>query len=230
MTRDTVDIDETDRPRGILSKADRKYLTQTLDERKENYTRQGRSNRKRNIRERLRNGLLDMDLILRGLELDVLEQAFDVEQENSEDSLPTIESLFGNLEARMAGALAIMYIATDQVTAPGSQNDYFEFLLKRAIWKAKEIEEPGNNNTHIQYSVRFDVLGEVNADVTKIANKIRSHSLTELTEDEMRFYIFVQEHFESTTQSGEDAAEEFLEHVRELDKTDVLELREDIER
>lgn len=229
MTRDSVDIDETDRPRGILSKADRKYLTQTLDERKENYTRQGRSNRKRNIRERLRNGLLDMDLILRGLELDVLEQAFDAEQENSEDSLPTIESLFGDLEARMAGALAVIYLAVDQVTEPGEQDEYFEFLLKRAIWKAKAIEEPDSDHIALKYSVRFDVIGDVTVDVAKIANKIRSHSLQELTEDEMRFYIHVQERSESTTRSGEDAAKEFLEQLRTLEESDVLKAEGDSE-
>jgi hypothetical protein len=155
------------------------------------------------------------------LESEVLEQVFEPEQINRDNILP--------LEQGLSGALGFVYYITDQITAPGDTDDHFEFLLKRAIWGAKAREEPEDEYPFLKYSVRFDVIGQTEVDISKIAGKIRSRNLQELTEDEMRFYLFVQERKGAAPQPGKEAAEEFLQHVEELEDEGKIEPPENSE-
>jgi hypothetical protein len=55
---------DPDRPRGILSPTDRRYLLMSEEEREEEYTQQGRSRRRKAIEERLQEGYKDFTILL----------------------------------------------------------------------------------------------------------------------------------------------------------------------
>lgn len=58
-----TDAQDVDRPRGVLSTADRKYLQATEAEREENYSRQARAKREEAIRERTQNAIRDFQVL-----------------------------------------------------------------------------------------------------------------------------------------------------------------------
>ena len=68
--------DSTSRDRGILTEADREFLSLSEDERKEQYTAPSRSQRRKAIRERIENALLDFPQLARQVDDDVLEDVF----------------------------------------------------------------------------------------------------------------------------------------------------------
>lgn len=78
MTKDSIDTDETetDRDRGILTDVDRTFLRLSEEERKEEYTRQGRSYRMRTITTRLRDSVLDFPLIVDRIDTEVFDSTF----------------------------------------------------------------------------------------------------------------------------------------------------------
>lgn len=61
---------DPERPRGILSEVDRQWLVADQVERKEQFSRQAHYKRRQAIRERLRNGLLDLVLLADELDED----------------------------------------------------------------------------------------------------------------------------------------------------------------
>lgn len=68
--------DSTGRDRGILTEADREFLSLSEDEQKKQYTAPARSQRRKAIRERIENALLDFPQLARQVDDDVLEDVF----------------------------------------------------------------------------------------------------------------------------------------------------------
>ena len=74
MSGDTADGEK--RKRGVISTADRKFLRKSEAERREDYTRQGRSDAWTRIRKRVKNAILDFTILFEELGKDELNQIF----------------------------------------------------------------------------------------------------------------------------------------------------------
>lgn len=207
MTSESLDADEADRPRGILSEADRKYLLASDDEREANYSRQACSLREREIRKRLRHAMLDLDLILRGLDEGVLKQVFEPEQITSEQ--------ITKMEYGLAGAVGVVYYIAEKLTAPGHADEFFEDTIERGVWTAKNMTDaPGSPPAFLQYDVYFEV-SKPSIDVHTIAEKVREGRLQELSEPEMRTFLWMYESRGGELASGDAAADEFLDFAKD---------------
>ena len=68
--------DDTGRGRGILTQSDREYLALSAGDREEQYSAPARSQRRKAIRERVENALLDFPQLARQVDDDVLEDVF----------------------------------------------------------------------------------------------------------------------------------------------------------
>ena len=207
MTSESLDADEAGRPRGILSEADRKYLLASDDEREANYSRQACSLREREIRKRLRHAMLDLDLILRGLDEGVLKQVFEPEQITSEQ--------ITKMEYGLAGAVGVVYYIAEKLTAPGHADEFFEDTIERGVWTAKNMTDaPGSPPAFLQYDVYFEV-SKPSIDVHTIAEKVREGRLQELSEPEMRTFLWMYESRGGELASGDAAADEFLDFAKD---------------
>ena len=203
MASETLDADEADRPRGILSEADRKYLLASDDEREANYSRQACSLREREIRKRLRHAMLDLDLILRGLDEDVLKKVFEPKQITPEQ--------ITNIEYGLAGAVGVVYYIAEKLTAPARADTFFEDTIERGVWTAKDMTDaPGGPPAFLQYDVYFEV-SKPSINVHTIAEKVREGRLRELSEPEMRTFLSMYEARGGELASGDAAADEFLD-------------------
>lgn len=207
MASESLDADAADRPRGILSEADRKYLLASDDEREANYSRQARSLREREIRKRLRHGVLDLDLILRGLDVRVLKQVFEPEQITSEQIV--------KMEQGLAGAVGVVYYIAEKLTAPGDSDEFFEDMIERGVWNAKNmLAEPGSPPAFLKYDVFFEVSNPT-VDVHAIAEKVRAGDLQSLSEPELRTFLWMYESRGGELASGDDAADAFLDFAED---------------
>ena len=202
MESETLDSDTADRPRGILSEADRKYLIATEQEREDNYSRQAQNLREREIRKRLRHGLLDLDLILRSLDPDVLEEVFSRELVESEGIL--------SLQRGLAGAIGLPYYIAHRKFVAGDADELFESMVEKGVWSAKNmIDGPEGPPAFLQYSVHFEVSSPT-IDVDMIAEKVRDGDFDALSETELRTFLWAYETFDSTPVTGDEAATKFL--------------------
>lgn len=116
-----------ERPRGILTPADREFLMASADERNERYTRQARSKRIRAIHERVYNAVLDVSLL--------------VELWPADQRTEVIDELLDQWRGRegLADLITLFYLET----APRNRfDDLFGRGLRRAIRKEKPNEEP----------------------------------------------------------------------------------------
>lgn len=80
----------TERERGILTEKQREYLKLGTDERLDKYSRQQRYRLRKNIQQRVRNGLLDFDVLFRNLDDDDLAEMFKTEIERSDVPIDTL--------------------------------------------------------------------------------------------------------------------------------------------
>lgn len=203
-----------DRPRGILSQADREFLLASDDEREENYSRQAKGNRERAIRERLENAILDFSMIFSRLDDRNLEFVFNPAEIDNTNAM----------RHGMRDLLAMIYLETRKPKYGHESTDviqHFDNLLRSAVYAA-EAEwrgiDPDETFSEIisRISVEFSVLEPQPVDVAIIADKIASRALYEFDENEARFYLFVQWRSGGQIDVGEGAADAFLENVDEL--------------
>lgn len=210
------DHTKTDRPRGILSKADREYLLASEDEREENYSRQARSKRERAIRERILHGVWDFTVIFEEMSDRQLEEFFNPEE----------TELDSQLRLGMINATALFYLKT-WTDKYGKSLISFDMLLQEAVWAAMQRQrgldpEEVFEEIVLKTSVIFDIIEPALVNVENIADKINRKALYELTEEEFRFYIYVQSNTGSKVKDGEEGAKEFLENVEQLtDERDI---------
>lgn len=83
----------SDRPRGVLSESDRKFLSKPAEEREEEYSSSARSQRRSAIRERVSNAILDYPLLADELEDDQLENIVGDIFDREESTTQLIDSL-----------------------------------------------------------------------------------------------------------------------------------------
>ena len=211
---------DTDRPRGVLSAADREYLCASDIEREENWSRPARSQRERAIRERTTNAILDFSLLF---------------HEAGERDLALIfnpNEIDNHTEIRhgMQDALALFFSEMESGKYGDSAEDrivQFSSLLRNAIWNA-EAKRRGVSSENFFREIALSVAVEFNVHVPEpvntdfIADAIDRHALYELSEEEFDFYVFVQLQSEREVRIGRDAAAQFLEDVDRLRKEGVI--------
>lgn len=207
----SLDIDN-ERPRGILTQTDRDYLCG----KNELSSKQAEYNKRRDIRKRLVNAILDFSLILEELGERDLAQIFNPDQTSNP----------GDLQKGMRDAITLFYLetATGKYSYPIEE---FEYLLKDAVLEAERRHRGIEHDEFYekivsQISVIFDILTPEPVDHQLIADKIKDRRLIQLREDEYRFYIYIQALSGSTVGQGKDAAEEFLNNVEQLSEQGQL--------
>lgn len=142
---------EEDRPRGVLSRADREYLLGKTTMEHE----QSRRNAEARIRKRIRNGIEDFYLIARRLERKDRRQVFD-------KNLEAVSFRYGLL-----GMLTFAYMGTKE-----SGMD-FQHLVEPAIRRAEEIYVAERLNSTVDVEVTLEVDVQAGATVETVADRIR---------------------------------------------------------
>lgn len=210
-----------DRPRGILSSADREFLSLSPEEREQQYSRAAKGQRERAVRERTVNGILDFCLLFRKLTERDRGLIFNPHEIDNETEL----------RHGMRDALALFYLETWKPKYGGESTDVierFDSLLRNAVHSAeaewRDIDpEDVFEEIVLSMTVVFNVLAPEPVNTDLIADKIARSAPYELTEEEARFYLFVQLRSGEKVKGGEDAAHEFLENVERLSEEGLIE-------
>ena len=153
MESETLDSDTPDRPRGILSEADRKYLIATEQEREDNYSRQAQNLREREITSRLRNALRDFRILSEELPPELRDRIFDVPPRAESDAR-------SELDTDIAHLLRFLYVSM------GGQV-WFDQPLQRAV--ANGEKELGHVDHALMVNPKFDVTIRRSEDIDKLA-------------------------------------------------------------
>lgn len=181
-----------DRPRGLLSSADREYLADP-EEYVETRTRQSAKERRDFTEERVRNGLLDFSLLLAHLDKDGAEDLLSMgEGEESERILDGLRD-----------TLAFIYYATHDRPEPFD----FETLLETAVNRANERE-------HDIQPPAVDVTLEVEdvpvSTYPEIYGRLRQGGYGDLSDGELRLIV------RTLLDAGVPVAELFDESMQEI--------------
>ncbi|MFQ3293752.1 MAG: hypothetical protein ACI9PP_000599 [Halobacteriales archaeon] len=142
---------DPDRPRGVLSTADRRYLLGITDMDHE----QSRRNAEARIRERIANGVEDFYLVARRLKQKDRRQIFD-------KNLDETPFRYG-----LVGMLTFAYMGSKE-----SGMD-FEHLLEPATRRAEEVYVAERLNSTVDVDVTFGVDVEAGATLETVADRIR---------------------------------------------------------
>jgi len=142
---------DPDRPRGVLSKADRRYLLGLTEMEHE----QSRRNAEARIRERIANGIEDFYLVARRLKQKDRRQVFD-------KHLDETAFRYG-----LVGMLTFAYMGTKE----SGMN--FEHLVEPAIRRAEEVYVAERLNSTVDVDVTFDVSVEAGTTLETVAERIR---------------------------------------------------------
>ncbi|WP_435335778.1 hypothetical protein [Haloarchaeobius sp. TZWWS8] len=143
---------EPDRPRGLLSKADREYLLGLSEMTHE----QSKRNAEARIRERVTHGILDFYLLIRQLERKDRRQIF-------EKGLDDAQFQYG-----LTGMTAFAYMGLKEA---GME---FEHVLAPAITRAEEAYAAEGFGTTVDVEVTFDVTVSPRERLTTVADRLRA--------------------------------------------------------
>lgn len=154
-------MDESDRPRGILSPADRKFLLGEADLESE----QSRYDARYRIRRRVRNALLDFTLLLEHLEARDRDQVFDPPADRREAVTDGV-----------VDALAFLYLGMAAYDVP--RREFFREAIRRA---ERRRGEDGSLVT-----VRFDVQHPSRDRLEWILRRVEAGAFHELAESDLR--------------------------------------------
>ncbi|AGB16446.1 hypothetical protein Halru_1847 [Halovivax ruber XH-70] len=205
------EIDEMDRPRGILSQADREYLISD----KSGYSHQAQHKRKKAIKERITNALLDIALIENHLDKELREEVFtpfdttNVFNENIElySSEEHYTSVFSNM-------IAFLYRETKEETG---FNPSFSTSLENGIVSGEF--EPGTayyGPHNVDIDITFDKLPERRINVKSITERAKRDGPKTLNEGEMTSVIGILARSDSV--NPEELQDEFQEWVEEFEE------------
>ena len=196
-------IEETDRPRGILSKHDRQYLLDPTY--REELTAQSQRNVRARIRKRLRHALLDFYLLEQNLDERDCDQVF--------------SSIDEGLKEGIHSTLALLYRAAEK------DNQTFQTWLEGGLTHI-DLEE-GDRILIDPPRVRMEVTPSETV-VPKAANeKVRAGNLDELTAAELRFLLW-RAGLRFGYQDDEDPINDVLnQYVKRFEeRTQIAEVRE----
>lgn len=142
---------DTDRQRGMLSRADRAYLLGEAEMAHE----QSKRNAEARIRERVRHAVLDFNLLVHHLQTKDRRQVF---EKSIED------------EAFVNGLVAMLSFAYTGAEESGVD---FGHLLEPAIRKAEEVHAADVLGHTVSVEVDFDVTTEAQTDIDDVAARVR---------------------------------------------------------
>lgn len=200
-----------DRPRGILTPADRKYLASD----KSGYSHQAQHKRKKAIKERIINGLLDFALIENHLGKELREEVFnpfdtanifdeDIELYSSEEHYT---SVFSNL-------IAFLYRETKEETG---FNPSFSMSLENGIVRGEF--EPGTTYYgphNVDIDITFEKLPERQINVKSLIERAKKDGPMTLNEQEMTSLIGIFARSDSV--NPEKLHDEFQGWVKEFEE------------
>lgn len=175
----------TDRPRGILTEADREYLMSD----KSGYTHQQQSNAKRRITERIVNALLDFKILENHLDEEIRDDVFDLfDMIDVSDEDITYGKREDYLMA-LTDLLAFIYRETREGT---EHHPTFAQQLETAVVQGEF--EPGTTYYgphNIDIEVTFEKVHPEAINIQAIAERIEEDGIDSLTEAEMREFLKV---------------------------------------
>lgn len=180
----TPQLDDLDRPRGILSSADRKYLTSD----KSGYTHQAQYKRETEIRQRVVNGLLDFAILEAHLDADLRDDIFGA----LDGRQPTDEDETGGPFADMmlyatciCDLIAFLYRG---LRAETDRHPPFETALENGVVQGEF--EPGT----VHYGkhtieITFEQHPTEQVDIPSVIERMRTETVDTLTEGETRVLL-----------------------------------------
>lgn len=170
-----MDYNDPDRPRGILTPDDRRFL---LGE-KEFKHQQSKTNARSRIRKRVKNGILDFGLIYYHLRDEDIWQVFEYENENQRLSL----------DHSIVELLSLVYFGTTGFHPP------FSTLLKRAVSQGEQrIADPGRREVSVEFDVETSQRYFTESDVEYLVERAESRGIGALSrEDKMTLFRLARE-------------------------------------
>lgn len=185
-----------ERPRGILSKADRKYLVRNERGREEAYSRQGRNTRETAIAERFENALIDMYLLYERL---------------TDDDLRRI---VGESPPNLSAAVGLLYRIAGLGKAVPAE-DTFRGWLRAGI--ADVLEEQSKGIEIRPSSVEFDVSEPEVLDLESIDAKLVEEGPGALTQDELLLLLYLLHRDPESTEDieADETFEAIADHLDE---------------
>jgi hypothetical protein len=174
-------MDSIDRPRGILTKADRRYL-----ENPEEYSNQGAYERRQAIRERLYESLYDFSLLVNELDEETRREVFAGEGEDDREQPINV----------LHSVVALLYLGlTDTVEPDDWVNDAFRTMIARGVKRAYFERGYSVENVTVNFEVKrgpaLDELRErEKLDFDEVWQLINSGSMSKEREAEMLTQMF----------------------------------------
>ncbi len=141
---------EPDRPRGMLSQADREYLLGLSDMAHE----QSKRNAEARIRKRVTNTVVDFYVLINTLKRKDRRQVFDKGLDDE------------RFRAGLTGAMAFFYMG---LTESGLD---FESILEPAVRRAEEVYAAEGLDSTVSVDVTFDVNVETDSDLEDVAARV----------------------------------------------------------
>lgn len=201
--------DNLDRPRGILSPADREYLLSD----KSGYSHQAQYKRNKVIKERIINALLDFTIIENYLNEDMREEVFEHFDANKLfDDDVKLETSETHHVSCLTNIIAFIYRETKEQTGV---HPPFAMSLEHGITRGEF--EPGTTyyGRH-KVNISFEKLPEQRVNVESIIDRIEHGAFESLSEQEMRAIIEIMARSDSADPSN--IEREFTEWVEEFEE------------
>lgn len=176
--------DDHDRPRGILSPADRQYLTSD----KSGYTHPAQHKRETAIRERVVNGILDFALLEHHLDDDLRNDifgAFDVQQPPDADETggPFADRLL--YATCISDLIAFLYRG---LRAETDRHPPFETALETGVVQG-EFEPGTTYYGRYTLDITFEQHSTEQVDIPSVIERLRTETIDTLTEGETRVLL-----------------------------------------
>lgn len=189
-------VDDTERPRGVLTSADRKFLKGE----REYEHRQTEHKRRNQIRERVYQSLLDLSFLFQYMDDTDLDRAF--------TPPPDHQAAFDDV---LADALGLLYYEQ-------SPDRPFESLLRRGVSRA-EAKYAGSDRYIVE--VDFDVRRtSPTRDLEEIVDLVDREKHGELAPEDLRTFV---EYYSESDEFDPEVAVEELKHGREQSLSDYNE-------
>ena len=201
--------DNLDRPRGILTEADRKYLLSD----KSGYSYQAQNKRENAIRERVINALLDFAILENNLNEEIREDIFrhfDVNNLYADDTELYADEI--QYVSSLTDMIAFLYRETKEQTG---FNPAFARLLENGVIQGEFEPETTYYGNH-KIDISFEKLPDTKVNIDSIIERVKNGELESLNEAEMKAVIEILSRSDSVKPSK--LKQEFTEWVSEFEE------------
>jgi hypothetical protein len=182
-----------DTPNSVLTAGQRKFLQKSEEERDEDYSRQGRSHHRRQIRKRTRQAFRDFSLLYDTLDENERKKIFNV-AENPVFDRAAGKNVGLSRETRdgITDTLAFLYLSLtgevgedfSRLKQPGVPD--FESALEGGVSQAEHDRRPDHNGSGPFVSTELTVDVDTEVDVAAAAEKLARGDVWRLSEAELR--------------------------------------------